>query len=283
MSFPPQPPPPPGQNPYASPSFAAPVTTFATVVGQSQMEYMRSYQYIFENPDWLKSVLFLGLLYIGAIIPGVNMLIQVVYLGYQFEIIEFLLKSQGRQYPNFDFGRFGDYLGRGIWPFLANMVASFVIIPIFYVGLIVGFLAVGGIVSAAGEEMGPPIGIAFGAVLLLLMIAGMFALSFVMAAMILRSGLVQDFASAFQFDWVSDFCKKMWLEMLLSGLFLSATATLLLLLGLAAACIGVLFTLPLVIMASAHILYQLYVVYLSRGGMPVPIKMTAQPVMGPPL
>ncbi len=283
MSFPPQPPPPSGPNPYASPPFAAPVTSFATVASQSRMEYMRSYQYIFENPDWLKNVLFLGLLYIAAVIPGVNLLIQVVYLGFQFEIIESLLKSQGRQYPNFDFGRFGDYLGRGIWPFLANMVASFVIIPLFYIGLLVGFLAVGGIVSAAGEEMGPAIGITIGAVLLVLFIAGFIALSLPMAAMILRAGLAQDFASAFQFDWISDFCKKMWLEMFVAGLFLSATATVLLLLGVVAVCIGVLFTLPLVIMASAHLLYQLYVVYLSRGGMPVTVKITAQPMVGPPM
>jgi hypothetical protein len=245
------------------------------------MEYMRSYQYIFENPDWLKTVLCLGVLYIAATIPFVGLVIQVVYFGFQFEIFEWLLKSQGRQYPTFDFNRFGDYLGRGIWPFLANLVASFVLVPIIYIGLGAGILIVSLAVSAAGEDVGPVIGLALGSVVFVLFMAVMFAATFVMVAMIIRAGLSQDFASAFQFNWIADFCQRMWQEMLVAGLFLMATGLGLMFLGALALCIGVLFTMPLVLMASAHLLYQLYLVYLSRGGMPVPMKLTAQPAMPP--
>jgi len=254
---------------------------FPLSVSQNRMEYMRSYQYIFENPDWIKTVLFLGLLYIAAAIPMVGLVIQVLYLGFQFEVIEWLLRTQGRQYPTFDFNRFGDYLGRGIWPFLANLVASFVLFPVIYIGMFAGILVVGGVVSAAGEDAGPVIGFALGSVLFLAFMAISFPAMFVMVAMILRAGLSQDFASAFQFNWIFDFCKRMWLEMLLAGLFLMATGFVLSLLGLLALCVGLLFTMPLVLLSSAHLLYQLYVVYLSRGGMPVPIKLTAQPAMPP--
>jgi hypothetical protein len=280
MSYPP-PPPAPLPNPYASPLPATPIADFPVNVSQSRMEYMRAYQYIFDNPNWVQTILYLGLLYIAAAIPMVGMVIQVLYLGFQFEIIEWLLKTQGRQYPTFDFNRFGDYLGRGIWPFLANLVASFVLLPIIYIGMGIGILAVGSVISAAGEDAGPAIGIALGSVIFVVLMAGMFLAMFLMVGMILRAGLSQDFASAFQFNWIMDFCKRMWLEMLLSGLFLMATGFALSVLGLLALCVGLLFTMPLVLLASAHILYQLYVVYLSRGGMPVPIKMTAQPLMPP--
>jgi len=278
MSYPP---PPPGPNPYESPTSPSAATYFAAGSSQTQMEYMRAYNYIFENPDWMKSVLFMALLFIPAMIPGVGIIVNLFYLGYQFEVIDSLLKSQGRQYPTFDFGRMGDYLGRGIWPFLVNLVGTVVLFPIIYIGLLVAGLLVSGITSAAGESLGPILGMVLGLIVGVTFIGITFAAMFVMVAMILRAGLTQEFGAAFQFDWIKDFCRRMWLEMLLSGLFMMATGFVLEILGVIALCIGLLFVIPLLFLAASHILYQLYVVYLSKGGIPIPIKLTPQSMMPP--
>lgn len=282
MSYPP---PPPSPNPYASPMPTGPgMTAFPVGSGQTSMEYMRSYNYIFENPGWMTTVLCLGVVWIAAIIPGVGILLNLLFFGYQFEVIDSLIRTQGRQYPTFDFGRFGDYLGRGVWPFLVNLVATLVLMPVLYIGMIIVGLLVAGIAGAGGDNLGPVLGIACGSVSLILFLAVAFAAGAVMMAMILRSGLAQEFGAAFQFDWISDFMSKMWLEMLLAGLFIMATALVLEIVGLLALCIGIFFVLPLLILAGAHIMYQLYMIYLTRGGMPVPMKMTpavAQPMVPP--
>jgi hypothetical protein len=277
-----------GPNPYAAtilPPAPAPVVPVGPL--QDRMEYMRSYNYIFENPNWLTTVLLLGVVMMAAIIPGVSIILQLLFFGYQFETIDSLLKTQGRQYQAFDFGRIGDYFSRGLWPFLVNLVASFVLIPIIYIGLIIGVLAIGGVASALGDDAGAVVGTVLGGIAFIVFLVVAVLFSFYLMAMTLRSGLAQEFAAGFQFAWIQDFVRKMWVEMFLAGLFLIVTALVLELLGLAALCIGIFFVIPLILLSYAHLLYQLYVVYLSRGGMPVPSKSmmygpASQPPFAPP-
>jgi len=241
---------------------------------------MRAYNYIFENPAWMTTVLSLAVVFLFAMIPGVGILLQLLFLGYQFEIIDWLLKSQGRQYPTFELGRLADYLSRGLWPFLVSLVCSVVLFPLIYIGLIVGVLAIAGISSAGGDNLGPVLATMFGIAGFVVFFAVVFAAAMLLVTMVLRSGLAQDFASGFQVDWIKDFLSKMWREMLLAGLFMTATTLALEIVGLLALCIGLFFVIPLVLLAYAHILYQLYVVYLSRGGQPVLPKLAMpQPVM----
>src|SRR5262245_41736705 len=121
---------PPGTNPYRSPVglSAAPLKATSGPWPQ-KMEYMRAYNFIFDNPNWLSNVALLAVVGLGMCIPGVNLVIQLFVLGYQFEVIDRLIATQGRQYVDFDFGRFADYLARGVWPFLVNLVVSFVLVP----------------------------------------------------------------------------------------------------------------------------------------------------------
>ena len=39
-------------------------------------------------------------------------------------------KRQLIQFPDFDFNRFMEYLERGVWPFLAQLVVGFVMLPV---------------------------------------------------------------------------------------------------------------------------------------------------------
>src|SRR6476620_925070 len=175
-------PPPPGSNPYASPAAFSAAPAMPVGPWQTQMEYMRAYNYIFEDPNWMTSVLLLAVICLGAMIPGVGIVLQLLFYGYMFEIIDWLLKSQGRQYPSFDFGRFGDYFGRGVWPFLVGLICSIVLFPVIYFGLIVGVLIVAGISSAGGDNVGPILGILFGTAGLVVFFAVVFAASMVLVA-----------------------------------------------------------------------------------------------------
>jgi len=270
-------------NPYASP-IAPPQYPAKEIVGgtgQTAMEYMRAYHFIFENPNWTTTVAYIGLCTLAAIIPGVSILLQLLFLGYQFETVETLLRTRGTQYPDFSFGRIGDYLGRGIWPFLISLIVGFVLAPIMYVAVIILVVIVALLASAAGDQAGPVVAIIGGIIGFAIFLALMLAIMMLTMPMLLRSGLAQDFGAAFQFSWISDFVRKMYREMVLAGLFMIGTALPLALLGLLACGIGICVVMPIILLAQTHLMYQLYGIYLTRGGQPVPMKIAAMPMMPP--
>jgi hypothetical protein len=248
------------------------------------MQYMRSYNYIFENPNWLMNVVWGGLCFLSAtVIPYVG---QLVYLGYQIEVLEALTLNRGTRYPDFDINRFGDYLGRSIWPFLAALVAGLVMVPVMLILMFVTIFGCAGIGAAVGGgggngEIGGIIamlGMILGFLLTMAIAIGM---NIVVMPMMIRAGLAQEFGAAFEFGWIKDFLKKTWVEMILAMLFLGITSLLLSLLGMLACFVGLFAVIPIVSLAQAHLWYQLYMLYLSRGGTPVPLKPQTPPVTQP--
>jgi len=200
-------------------------------------------------------------------------------IGYQFEVIEALLAAQGGRYPDFSFDRFADYLVRGLWPFLVQLVASLVVAPLIGFLVAIPVLILVAIAGAAGKESGPAV-IAVGLPLLLLVLVPLsVAISVVLVPLMLRAGLAQDFVEGFKFSWLTDFLKKMWLETFLALLFIAVTAMVLSIAGMLACYVGMFFVMPVIFLAQAHMYYQLYLLYLSRGGMAVQRK---TPAYAPP-
>ena len=78
---------------------------------RESLEYMRAVNYVFESPKWFANLLWGSLCLISTqIIPVVG---QLVWVGYQFEIVEELLCRPPRKgYQDFDANRFKDYLMR---------------------------------------------------------------------------------------------------------------------------------------------------------------------------
>jgi hypothetical protein len=228
------------QNPYQSPQAPPGSAGFTTVLPAGKLEkleYLRAYQYIFDNPDWMMVLLWGALL---MIIPVVGPL---VLLGYMFVIIDALLESKGTRYPVLDLNRFVDYLVRGLWPFLAAIVLSLVLIPIYLLAWVVIVVAMLIARELGGDE-------AAGIVMSLMMLV-VFSIMFVL---IIGLNLVT-------------------LPMtLLALLFLMVSSFAVIMVGYLACCIGVLFAQPIVMLAYAHILYQLYAIYITRGGQPVTAK-----------
>jgi hypothetical protein len=101
--------------------------------------------------------------------------------------------------------------------------------------------------------------------------------------MLFRSALMLDFAQGFNFDWAKSFIAKVWLEMLLGILFLYVASMVLGMLGVLACCVGIFLVGPVLSLAYGNLMFQLYSIFLIRGGTPVPIKIVAQPAVGPPM
>jgi hypothetical protein len=248
----------------------------------TSMEYMRAYNYIFENPNWVTTILLMGVLFIPAMIPGVGIVLNLLFIGYQFEVIDSLLRSGGRQYPDFVFGRIGDYFGRGLWPFLVSLIGTFTFGGVVWVALFVIGLVAAGAEAAGGEEAGSTLAGILALIAVVIIVPVGIVTAFALVAMLLKSGLAQDLAAGFDYRWIIDFLKKVWVDMLVAGLFLGITSLVLEILGICAACVGLLFVFPLILMAYAHLLFQLYAVYLARGGIPVMVKPQAVYMPPPP-
>jgi hypothetical protein len=234
------------------------------------MKYIYSYRFVFESANWVMNLL-------GAMVCRfVPVLGPMVFLGYAFEIIETLHRKKGSPYPDFDFNQLMKYLTRGLWPFLVQLIVR---LPFVVIGMIVYLFLV--VVMAFGVGKEHP-GIAFVLfVLFYLVVCALFVLcAFVMMPLMLRAGLTQDFKQAFSLDFMKDFIKRMWLEMVLLELFLLGTGIVLSLIGLLVFCIGIYPAFALILYAEYHLLYQSYELYLERGGMPIPLKPEPVPPQG---
>jgi hypothetical protein len=263
-------PPPSNPNPFQAPPFEPKPVAAPAAVGPFHFEYLRSYNYIFENPNWTMNVLW-GFLCIlsSAVIPVLG---QLVFMGYQFEVAESLIKNRGTRYPDFDINRFADYLGRSIWPFLVQLLLAVPWVVVMYIGLIVVFLLAGAGAAIGGDEAGPVLATVFGVLGFFLWMAVMVLGFAVMTPMIMKAGLAQDFAAGFDLGWAIDFLKKNWVELFLGSLFLGFSGMLVMLLGCVALVVGMYAGMAVMMLAQAYMMYQFYMLHLSRGGQPIAFK-----------
>ena len=233
------------------------------------MNYIDSFTDFFKSPKWMMNLLLGG---VCVLIPIVG---PMVLLGWL--ITGFWARQDQRfeTFPEFDFSHFGKYLERGLWPFLVafvvSMAFSIIMVPLVWVLMLPAIVA-GGLSS--GHE--PNAGTCFGAVamiLMMLVVAIMvFALMLVLVPLKIRASLTQDFAKSFDLGFVKRFLALTWKEIVLSSLFLTIAGTLVICLGMVVFCVGMYFATALVYFAWTHLHKQLYALYLSRGGEPIPVS-----------
>lgn len=268
-----------GSNPYAPPKPLGPPQYQPAPLPQMPpgpwaMDYFGAFDMIHRRPDWFVNLL---LMFVCALIPVVG---SIVVIGYCFEVVEILHRTNGSYYPKFDFGRFVEYLLRGIGPFLLQLALNMIG---FVMGL-VGYLAVVGTVIAAsgggnGNEAVAGAGILvvfafFGLMILVLSIG----FGFINVPLSLRGGLSSDIAGSFNFGWAVDFIKKTWLEMLLVFLFQFGVSFVVMLFVAITCYVGLIVAIGYMLLVNSWLQYQLYRLYLSRGGEPVPFKPSPLPL-----
>jgi hypothetical protein len=254
-------------NPFESPT--APAANSGVPAGS--LQYGEAYRYVFANPNWVTNVL---LVTVCQLIPVIG---PIVMLGYQFEIIEALHRDPRRVYPDFTFDRFVEYLKRGLWPFLVSLVAGFAVgIPmmvLFYILMGVVFVAASGV----GGDAGPVVGVIGFLLASLAFVIAAVALSVLMMPMILRAGLAQDFGGSFNLDFIKNFLVRTWKEIVLYALFIAVTGIGLMLIGMLFCGVGTYVAAALLLLAQAHLYFQLYQLHLARGGEPIPLPLSTPP------
>jgi hypothetical protein len=230
------------------------------------MKYHQSVSDFFRIPRWKMNLL------LGGVAMLIPLLGQIVLAGWQIGC----LWGRGdddepARFPPFDFQFFIKYLERGMWPFLVQLVASFVLVPVIMavmvvVGLMAGFF---------GAHHGQPSNLAVGALIagamcvpLLLMVG----FNLVLTPLMVRATITQDFAKAFDPGFVKGFLSRVWREILLAMLYLLCLGLCLMVLAVVTCYVGAFFAAPVVIFSWHHLQRQLYQLYLSRGGAPVPVS-----------
>ncbi len=96
-------------------------------------------------------------------------------------------------------------------------------------------------------------------------------LGLVLIPLSLRAGLTQRLDGPASMEFVRDFLNRVWKEVLLVWLFVLVTAQVLVLAGLLLCTIGLFPALALGVCAQHHLMYQLYELYLKRGGRALPL------------
>ncbi len=256
------------------PASTAPVGTPAP----RRLTYLPAFRYVFENPEWFVSVVLASVCFF---IPVMG---QIALWGFFYEVIESLYRQPNSTYPKFEFRRFATYCVRGVWPFVLMQAVQVTLqlilqlpIQFSFQGMIM-LLATNARVGMIVIGVGAPIIVVF---LLLLAIA----VSLLTSPMLLRAGLAQDFRQVFRFDWFKGYWKRVWVEEILSALFLSAASVVLLPLGCMLLCYGFLAASVVILIAGAHMKWQIYEIYLERGGEPIrlhPLPAEAPPVEAEP-
>lgn len=164
-------------------------------------------------------------------------------------------------YPPFDFQYFTKYLMRGIWSFLAQMVGGMVMMPVFIVLFFV-FMMVAVPIMENNEVM-----------VFLVMIIGFFGylvlmllMNLIIVPVSIAATIAQDFVPAFNIGFLRNFLSLVWRELLISTLFFFALGILMMIVGICTCYIGFFAGFPVITFAWQHLLKQLYLLHVSRGG-----------------
>jgi len=233
------------------------------------VNYTDSITDFFKSPKWMMNLLLGG---VCVLIPIVG---PMVVLGWLITGFWARQDENFATFPDFDFSHFGKYLERGLWPFLVAFVVSsvfsIVLVPLIWLFMI-PMMVVGGMSSGHESNAGSCFGAVAMVMMLLVVTVLIFALMLVLVPLKIRASLTQDFAKSFDFGFVKRFLALTWKEILLSSLFVMITGTLLVCLGMFVLCIGMYFATVVVYFSWTHLHKQLYALYLSRGGEPVPLS-----------
>ena len=217
------------------------------------MRYMDAFKAFFKHEKWGMQLL------LHSVCMLIPILGFIVLFGHYLEVMVYQRANGEETYPEFDFNRFGEYLGKGVWPFLTMLLLSVIIIPLFLV-VFAPLFAIPA-TRMEGPEVAVPI-----AATVVLFIALVVLLVLIQLPMLLRSGLSQTVGAAFSWTFIRGFLGRVMGATLLAHLFVTAISIPLIIAGYITCGLG-LYPATAVLMFTQWQLYrQIYDLYLERGG-----------------
>jgi len=240
---------------------------------EQAIDYRRALQAPFEHPQWAMTVLWAT---VALLVPLVG---PIVAFGYQTTMVEAIARDGvGAMMPPFVLERLGDYLMRGIRLFVVSLIVSVIVTPlgmgVILVGDVLGF--------AVSPHDGPPNVLSF------LFIFGGVGCFFVILALAMvlitplwvKAALETDLGRVFDFAFARDFMQRAGKATLVAHLVLMVLNMALMFAGFLACFIGMFPAMAIAVLVQAHVLGQLYLVYLARGGTPIALP-ASPPVPAP--
>jgi len=231
------------------------------------MNYGASITDFFKSPKWTMNLLLGGAC---ALIPFVG---QIVLKGWCITVFwSRETDDRPETVPDFDFNNFGKYLERGLWPFLVTLVTSIVLsfaacIVVVPFSMIVTLLGS----NDHGSASGCAAALLF-VILLIFYTVLIVGLMVLLTPLTIRASLMQEFGGAFNFTFIKRFISLTWKEIITASVFLVVVSLLLSAVGALLLCVGIYFATVLVYFCWVHLQKQLYRLYLSRGGEPMPVS-----------
>jgi hypothetical protein len=237
---------------------------FQDGIASTEMNYTASITDFFKPPKWMMNLLLAG---VCVFIPFIG---QIVIKGWIIGGLWGRDDERPEAFPDFDFGKFGIYLERGLWPFLVTLVSGLAM------GLVLAIVLIPAALLSTAVTHGTHDNGCVAAIMALFMfcfyIIVIVAMLFVITPLTLRATLTQDFAQSFNLPFVKRFASLMWKEILLAALFQVVASAVLGAVGFLALCIGICFATVIMYFCWMHLHKQLYRLYLSRGGEPIPVS-----------
>lgn len=220
------------------------------------MQFGLAFGYFINRTGGFTNVLLLTLC---QLIPVVG---PIAMMGYRAEVAVSLLDDpELRRHSRFDFNRFGDYLTRGVWPFLIALVLSVPFVLVIW-GVMIVSAVIGGVANnnpGAGFLIAIP-----------LFVAGLIVMTVLSVPMTFHAELVNKFDFMGGLQFATRFWSLVGVSAIVTALLFIPLALGISIVGLLCCIIGIYPASTVVQMASQHLLVQLYQKYLERGGEPIP-------------
>jgi hypothetical protein len=239
-----------------------------------RLAYLAAFRYVFESTEWFVSLVLCSLCFF---IPVVG---QVAIWGFFYEVVESLHRQPDSVYPKFDFRRFGQYCVRGVWPFVLMQAVQVTLQLILQLPVQFAFQGMFVLLATNTQAGAIVLGIGAPLIILFLIVLGI-VVSLLTAPMLLRAGLTQDFRQVFGLQWFKGYWKRVWVEEIMAALYLMIASVVLLPLGCVLFCYGFFAASVVILVAGAHMKWQIYEIYLERGGEPIPLH--PLPAEAPPV
>lgn len=231
--------------------FYRPVTRFDT---------MRMIQSPFKSPNWVMNLVWMFLCQLA----GIVMVGGIVAFGYMAEVAEARSGGRSDDWPDFKAEKLTDYLLRGLWPFLWNLIWNMALYFIVGVPALITVFLFRMLMGGGQDVPGMIVAIVGGGVSVALAVFGMV----IMTASMIHSALGNDFMKGADIAWLSSYVSKMTVTSIAVGLIYTFVSFVFGAIGILLFCVGLLVVVPLMYLMAADATAQLHDIFVSRGGRP---------------